>query len=257
MKQLLVAVCVVFVVASTSAFGVYPTSMAVCGDSVSQAACSDNVLHDAPTHSWATGIASDACSSHIERIIAAGTSCVGFNSSVSGADTGTLVAQATNAIPYGPQYVCILMGHNDVCITSANEGFTDTAVYTQRYNDAIDALQAGLPGVKIMVSSLIKVTRIWDVANTNFTCKLLWALNSGCNNILKGTSTTRTAALNKTIEYNNAMSSLCATQGVYYDPDVYNIAFARTNLSTADCFHPNIGFQNLIANATYDATRFN
>ena len=129
--------------------------------------------------------------------------------------------------------------------------------YAEPRGALLDALQAGLPGAKILVSSLIKVTRIWDVANTNFSCKLLWALNSGCNNILKGTATTRTAALNKTIEYNNAMSSLCATQGVFYDPDVFNIAFVRTDLSTADCFHPNIGFQNMIANATYDATRFN
>jgi len=256
MKKLVIAVSAVMLFAS-AAYAAYPTNMAVCGDSVSRGACANNQLMECPERAWALGWASgDVCESHIERIWTENPSTIGHNWSWSGADTYNLLTQANNTVTTGDDFVLILMGHNDICADNA-AGMTSVAEYTQNYNDAIDTLQAGLPGVKIMVSSLIKMTRIWDVGNLNLGCRLLWLLSSGCNTILSGNPWMRDAALARNIEYNTAMSDLCAEQGVFYDPDVFNIPFSFHNLSSADCFHPTIRFQGLIANATYDATRFN
>jgi len=231
--------------------------MAVCGDSISQAAAADNLPHDAPWHSWATGDALlDVCVSHLERIRLAGVSCVGYNHSWSGADSFNLAAQVANTVASGAEYVTILMGHNDVCANSTAE-MTPVATFTQNYNDAIDTLQAGLPGAKILVLENIKMTRIYDVAKWDLTCQLRWALSTGCNNVLKNGTTQRNEANAQNIAYNSALRTLSAEQGVFFDDDLYELEFQLLHLSLFDCFHPNILFQNMIADASYCAGRFN
>lgn len=254
MKILTVIVLSLLVVPAS--YACYPASMAVCGDSISQAAAADNLPHDAPWHSWATGDALlDVCISHLERIRLAGASCVGYNWSWSGADTFNLAAQVNDTIGSGAEYVAILMGHNDVCADSTAQ-MTSVATFTQNYNDAIDTLQAGLPGAKIVILENIKMTRIYDVAKWDLTCQLRWALMTGCNNVLKNGATQRNEANARNIEYNNALRTLSAQQGVFFDDDLYEIQFQLFHLSLFDCFHPNILFQNMIAEASYDASRF-
>jgi len=235
----------------------YPTSMAVCGDSISRAALSDNSIDDdQPEHCWSTGYdAGDACNSHWERIKLVQPSVIGYNNAANGSRADDLLGQAQATVANGVQYVTIEMGGNDVCRDSASE-MTPVDTYAAYFNEAIDVLQAGLPSAKILVCEVVNVRRVYDVGKSNLGCLLKWAIFGFCESMLNNGSTERAQATTRNIEYNNALRTLTAAQGVYFDDDVYEVAFSRSQLSSIDCFHPAIACQNLLANATYDASRF-
>ena len=235
----------------------YPASMATIGDSISRGALADDSIDDdQPEHVWSTGdSASDACYSHLERIRAANPSTVAYNNAWNGAQSDDLLAQANTSVSQGVQYVTIQMGGNDVCGDSTAE-MTPIATWEFRWNEAIDVLQAGLPGADILVTGTVNVRRVYDVGKSNFGCLLKWNIFTWCKNMLVNGSTQRTEATNMNIAYVNSLASLTAAQGVWYDGDSYGIAFSRGQLSSVDCFHPDISLNNDMANVTYSAARF-
>ena len=256
--KLISALSILAMLFAGSAFAAYPTSMAVMGDSISRAALSDDSIdEDQPEHSWSTGTAADACNSHWERIKVVVPSVVGYNNAANGSRADDLLGQANTTVANGVQYVTIQMGGNDVCRDSAAE-MTPVDTYAAYWNQAIDVLQAGLPSAKILVTEVVKVRRVWDVGYSNFGCRYMkWPLFSWCASMLENGTTERDQATTRNVEYNNALRSLSAAQGVYFDDDVYEVAFSRGQLSSVDCFHPDIECQGLLANASYDAARFN
>jgi lysophospholipase L1-like esterase len=237
----------------------YPTSMAVIGDSISRAALADGWPdEDQPEHCWSTGYDSgDSCNSHWERIKLVVPGVVGYNNAANGAQADDLLGQANATVANGVQYVTIEMGGNDVCADST-AGMTPVATYTAYFNQAIDVLQAGLPSAKILVCEVVSVRRVYDAGRTHWDCWLIkWPTFGFCNNMLTNGSTQRSEATTRNIEYNNALRTLAAAQGVYFDDDVYEVAFSCSNLSGIDCFHPTVLAQGMLANVTYDAARFN
>lgn len=248
---------VVLLCASTG-YAAYPASIAVCGDSISRAALADDSIDDSqPEHVWSTGYdAGDACNSHWERIKLVVPGVVGFNNAENGSRADDLLEQVTATVANGAQYVTLEMGGNDVCRDEASE-MTPVDVYTAYWNEAIDVLQAGLPSAKILICEVVKVRRVYDVGYTNFGCLLKWNIFQWCDSMLRNGSTQRALATTRNVEYNNALRTLSAAQGVFFDDDVYEVAFTRGQLSSIDCFHPDVSCQGLLANASYDAARFN
>lgn len=258
--RLISALLVIGLLAYTgAAFAAYPNSMAVCGDSISRAALSDDSIDDdQPEHCWSTGYdAGDACNSHYERILAVNGAIAGqnFNNARNGAKADDLLGQVNTTVSNGAQYVTIEMGGNDVCADSTAE-MTPVDVYAAYFNEAIDVLQAGLPSAKILVCEVVNVRRVYDVGRSNLGCLLKWSVFGWCNNMLTNGSTQRNEATTRNIEYNNALRGLCATQGVIFDDDIYEVAFSRSQLSSIDCFHPDISLQGMLADYSYDASRF-
>lgn len=235
----------------------YPSSMATIGDSISRGAVTDNTIDDdQPEHVWSTGYeAGDGVNSHLERIRVAVPSAVGNNNAWNGAQSDDLLAQANTSVSQGVQYVTIQMGGNDICGDSSAE-MTPLDTWNYRWNEAIDVLQAGLPGADILVTATANVRRVYDVGRSNFGCILKWNILAFCKNMLVNGSTQRTEATNMNIAYVNALASITAAQGVWYDADTYNYAFSRSQLSTVDCFHPALSLQGALAEVTYDASRF-
>jgi hypothetical protein len=234
----------------------YPSSMAVIGDSISRAALSDDSIDpDQPEHSWATGNANDAVNSHFERIRAANPSVIAFNNAENGADSGDLLSQSNQTVSQGVEYVAIQIGGNDVCSDNA-ANITPVATWNARWNEAIDVLQAGLPGADILVTGVVNVRRVYDVGRTNLGCLLKWNVLTFCKSMLTNGSSQRTVATNANINFNNSLASITAAQGVHYDADTYGIAFSRSQLSNIDCFHPDISLQAQAAQVSYDASRF-
>lgn len=235
----------------------YPSRMAVIGDSISRAALSDDSIDpDQPEHSWATGNSStDAVNSHFERIRVANPSVIAFNNAENGADSGDLLAQSNTTVSQGVQYVAIQMGGNDICSDDAAT-ITPVATWNARWNEAIDVLQAGLPGADILVTGVVNVRRVYDVGRFNFGCLLKWNSLTFCKSMLTNGSTQRTIATNANINFNNSLASITAAQGVHYDADTYGIAFSRSQLSSIDCFHPDISLQAAAAEVSYSASRF-
>jgi hypothetical protein len=235
----------------------YPSSMATIGDSISRGCFTDDSIDpDQPEHVWSTGYeAGDGCNSHLERIRVAVPGAVGNNNAVNGATSSDLLGQANTSVSQGVQYVTIQMGGNDVCADDT-AGMTPLATWEYRWNEAIDVLQAGLPGADILVTGTANVRRVYDVGKSNFGCILKWAIAGFCNNMLLNGSTQRTEATNMNIAYVNSLSSIASAQGVWFDVDSYNYAFSRSQLSAIYCFHPDISLQNALAEVTYDASRF-
>ncbi|MEX2015825.1 MAG: GDSL-type esterase/lipase family protein [Candidatus Hydrogenedentales bacterium] len=243
----------------SAALAQLPNSMAVIGDSISQAALSDDSIDpNQPEHSWSTGNSgSDPVFSHYERILASnpGISGRNHNNSENGADSGDLVAQANQTVSQGVEYVTILIGGNDVCAGST-AGMTSVAEYTSRFNQAIDILQAGLPGSIILVVEVPNVGRIYDVGRFDFWCLVKWDTFGFCDNMLTNGSTQRNAAKARNVEYNNALRTLSSQQGVFFDDDTFEINFSKGSLSNIDCFHPDMSLQATLASVTYSASRF-
>lgn len=235
----------------------YPSSMATIGDSISRAALADGTIDDdQPEHVWSTGYdPNDGVNSHLERIRVAVPGAVGNNNAWNGAESDDLLAQANTSVSQGVQYVTIQMGGNDVCGDST-ASMTPLATWEYRWNEAIDVLQAGLPGADILVTATANVRRVYDVGKSNLGCLTKWWLFGFCNNMLVNGSTQRTAATNMNIAYVNSLASIAAAQGVWYDPDTNTYAFSRSQLSTVDCFHPGLSLQAALAQVTYDAGRF-
>ena len=235
----------------------YPSSMAVIGDSISRAALSDDSIDpDQPEHSWSTGnSSSDAVNSHFERIRAANPSVIAFNNAENGADSGDLLSQANQTVSQGVEYVTIQIGGNDICSDNAST-ITPLATWNFRWNEAIDVLQAGLPGADILVTGVVNVRRVYDVGRTNLGCLFKWNVLTFCKSMLTNGSSQRTVATNANINFNNSLASITAAQGVWYDADTYAIAFSRSQLSSIDCFHPDISLQAAAAQVSYDANRF-
>lgn len=238
-----------------------PNSMAVMGDSISQAAVADDGIDpNQPEHSWSTGYESgDGVNSHYERILAVNSGIAGnnHNNAVNGAKADDLMGQAINTVNQGVDYVTILMGGNDVCGDNVSDGeLTPTATYTAYFDDALDTLQAGLPDATILVLEVPRISRIYDVGRTNFGCQLKWWVFGFCDNVLRNGSSQRNTATARNIEYNNALRTLTASKGVYFDDDIYEVNFSRGDLSNTDCFHPAKSLQDDLADVTYDAGRF-
>jgi len=259
MKKLAVLMALVLGVSFMAAAQVYPNSMATIGDSISRGALADDSLDDdQPEHVWSTGYdAGDACYSHYERILAANSGISGnnLNNAWNGAQSDDLLAQSNTTVSQAVQYVTIEMGGNDVCGDSTAE-MTTTATWQYRWNEAIDVLQAGLPGADILVCSVVNVRRVYDVGRYDLGCQLKWNTFTWCKNMLVNGSTQRTEATNQLLAYNSALSSLTAAQGVWYDADVYSYAFSKGQLSSIDCFHPDTSLDGALANVTYSASRF-
>jgi len=258
--KLMTLVSIFALALASTAYAAYPNSMAVCGDSISRAAVSDDSIDpDQPEHSWSTGYdGGDACYSHYERIKDANSGITGnnYNNAENGAKADDLLEQVTATVNNGVDYVTLEMGGNDVC-SDDTAGMTAVATYAAYWNEAIDVLQAGLPSATILVCEVVNVGRVWDAGSSNFWCRYVkWPLFGFCDNMLCNGTTQRNEAKARNVEYNNALRSLCATQGVIFDDDIFEVAFTRSQLSSVDCFHPDVSCQNLLANASYDASRF-
>lgn len=240
----------------------YPDSMAVLGDSISVAALADGSLGglDAgqPEHSWATGDDSgDGVNSHYERILAANSGISGnnINHARSGARMDDIPGQAVDAVNSGVEYVVIQIGGNDLCRDEASE-MTPTAQFLADFQTAMDTLQNGLPDATIVMTETVRVKRVYDVGRTNLGCLLKWATFQWCDSALRNGSTQRAQVDARNIEYNNAIRTECASRGIAFDDDVFEWAFSRSDLSSVDCFHPDLSGQAALANITYDASRF-
>lgn len=255
--------CVTFLLACTLVLSLnavgqtYPDSMATIGDSISRGALADDSLDDdQPEHVWSTGYdGGDIVNSHLERIRVVNAGAPGYNNAWNGAASDDLLAQSNTTVGQGVDYVTIQMGGNDVCGDNTAE-MASVATWTARWNEAIDVLQAGLPGADILVTSVVNVRRVYDVGSSNFGCQLKWNTFDFCSNMLTNGSTQRNEATARLLDYNSALASLTSTQGVWYDADSYGIAFSRGQLSSIDCFHPDVSLQRDLANVTYDASRF-
>lgn len=235
-----------------------PQSVAVLGDSISQAynsAC----FGDCPAYSWATGT---ALPNSLANQIAAdnGSSVTRYNDSVSGSRVEHINAQAQAAVAQGADLVAIEIGGNDACRPTLAQ-MTETGVYQKRFHAAMDTITAGLPNARVLVMSVPDVYQLWQIFHTSPTAQFVWSTFNICQSLLANPTSTdqadvdrRAAVRTQVQEYNKRLQQSCAkyTNCTSDNNAVFNTAFVASDI-TFDFFHPTVQGQGKLAAAAYAA----
>ncbi|WP_306233578.1 GDSL-type esterase/lipase family protein [Agrococcus beijingensis] len=255
------------VVSATAAHAAPPSQvarMAALGDSITLGVSSCSSWSGCAQNSWATG-SSAGVASHLLRLRAAGaTSLVAYNDAVSGARSSALDAQAQNAVRQNAQYVTIEIGANDACTRTVAE-MTPTATFRTNVQTALGTLAASPAAPQIFVASIPSLQRLYEVNRTSSSARITWSLLRICQSMLANPSSTqpadvqrRAAVQQRVDEYNGALQEACAAVvGCRYDGGaVAAYAFARTDISTRDYFHPSAAGQARLSSITWPTTQW-
>ncbi|MFB7892711.1 SGNH/GDSL hydrolase family protein [Microbacterium sp. NPDC056044] len=243
------------------------TRMAALGDSITQAAMTCSSLTSCPTNSWSTG-STVSVNSHLLRLRAAGaTGLVNtsvFNDAKSGAGSSALPAQAQTAAGQGAQYVTIEIGAIDACTRTVAQ-MTPTAQFTTNVRTALATLAASSGSPEIFVASIPSLQRLYDINKSSLSARLAWSLLGTCQSMLANPSSgaaadvaRRTMVQQRVNEFNQALFDACtATPKCRFDGfAVANYAFAKSDISTRDYFHPSLSGQATLANLTWQRTQW-
>ncbi len=236
-----------------------PKSMASSGDSITRAFDLDSghVLVDAPEESWSTG-ADPAINSQYGRILAAGPAISGqvYNDAQSGAQMVALDGQLQAAAGQRVEYATVLIGANDLC-TSTVADMTPTAAFRAQFDHALSHFFSADPAAHVFVASIPDVFRLWETMQASTAAQLVWALAHICQSMLAAgaTSAQRQAVVAQEQADNAALASVCAhfDRCRFDGGAVYQSAFAATDVSPVDYFHPSRSGQAKLAAITWAA----
>jgi lysophospholipase L1-like esterase len=253
-----------------------PKSIDALGDSITRGYDSQGSgcgsFADCPANSWATGTNSGV-NSYYTRVKALNpavvlaqpvkSSTTGGNDAVTGAKMGDLPSQATNSVnaPNKPDQVLMLLGANDVC-TSSEASMTSVSSFRASLTTGLNTLSSGLPDARIDISSIPNIYNLWKVLRTNLAAQLTWGLAKICQSMLANPSSTSAADENRrlkvqkrNVEFNAVLAEVCALYiHCHYDGGAaYALAFASSDVSTLDYFHPNTNGQAKAAATAFSA----
>jgi lysophospholipase L1-like esterase len=241
----------------------YPNAMASTGDSITRAFNTGWLpFADWPPNSWSTGT-SATVNSHYRRILAANPSILGRNrnDAVTGADMADLDGQVQAAVAQRVEYVTILMGANDVC-ASSEAAMTPVGTFRAQFEQAMATVSAGLPNARVYVVSIPDVYQLWAIYKDSFSARTVWALGGICQSMLARPTSTQQADVarrnrvrQRNIDYNAQLAQVCdAYVHCRFDANaIFNTAFARSDVSTRDYFHPSVAGQTKLASVSWTA----
>jgi lysophospholipase L1-like esterase len=240
----------------------YPNSIAVLGDSISQATNSE-AFGNNPENSWATGT-NPSVNSVYSRILAVHPGIAGnrFNDSVSGARMTHLNGQAANAVAQDAELVLILMGANDVC-TSSEATMTPVLTFQAQFEAAMATLSAGLPDARIGVASIPDIHNLWAILHDDPSAQAVWAFANICQSLLANPTSMAPADVQRranvrqrNIDFNTVLGNVCA-QYIHcrFDNNAgFNAVFTPAHMSTIDYFHPNVAGEALAASVAWSSS---
>jgi lysophospholipase L1-like esterase len=241
----------------------YPSSMASTGDSITRAYNTGVFPYvDNPSASWSTGTSSTVVS-HYTRLLAKNPSLTGhaYNDAKSGAKMADLNGQMATVVGQKPGYVTVLMGANDVC-TSSESTMTSVDAFSASFTQAMTTVTAGSPSTLVYVVSIPNIYQLYTVLKGNRTARSVWALFGICQSMLANPTSTsqadvdrRARVLQREEDFNTALAQVCATfnQCRFDGGAVFNTAFAASDISTRDYFHPSLSGQAKLASVSWSA----
>jgi lysophospholipase L1-like esterase len=235
----------------------YPQSMASTGDSITRAYNAGWLPYtDYTAGSWSTG-SDTRVVSHRQRIEALSPSgkLVAYNDARSGARMADLNRQMQAAATQEVDYVTVLMGANDVC-TSSEATMTTVADFTTQFTTAMDTITTALPSVTVYVVSIPDIYHLWKLYKGSFIARSVWSTAKICQSMLANAGSTATAdearrgrVRQRNIDFNGVLAAVCATyrQCRFDNNAVFDTAFARSDVSARDYFHPSLSGQAKLA----------
>ena len=241
----------------------FPNSMASTGDSITRAYNTGSMAFtDNPAASWSTGTNTTVVS-HYTRLLGLNPAISGhvWNDAKSGARMVDLGGQLTTVAGRGVDYVTILMGGNDVC-QPTEAAMTSVADFTAQFSSAMATFTQASPTTKIYVVSVPNVKNLWSVLKNNGIARFIWSLGQVCQSMLARPLSTaqadvdrRDRVLGREVDFNTALATVCAryTQCRFDGNAVFNLAFAASDISTRDYFHPSLAGQKKLAAVSWSA----
>jgi hypothetical protein len=237
-----------------------PNSMDALGDSISRGFDACVAFGECVASNWSTGT-DPAVDSQYSRILAVNPSIAGhaFNDAVSGAVESNLVAQATNAVNRGVDYVTIEMGGNDACKPTEAQ-MTSVADYQTQFHNALTTLTNGLPNAHIFVASVPDIKQLWLVGKDSAAAQNFWSTFGICQSMVANPTSTAPADVDRrdrvqqrVIDYNTALATECAqfTNCRFDDNLIFDTKFELGDVSATDYFHPSLSGQTELAIGTY------
>lgn len=233
------------------------------GDSITKAFNAEHYFGDSPEVSWSTGTkVTTGFLSHLERLqkVFPQKKVSGFNYAVTGAVVRDLDSQVKRANAKKPDYVTVIIGANDICRWSANyQGQLDE--FTEHLKTTLDSLVTANPKVKITMSALPDVYRLWQLSKDTASCRKAWNFIGLCKGLLASdlSNAQRTAFKERWDHANSNMASVAAMfpQNIKFSDAVATYAFDKDQISSNDCFHPSTKGQSVLAQKTWEEGWFN
>jgi len=267
-RALLLSVSLVLIwPAATAAARPAPNSMAVAGDSIARAfnTCWFPYI-DCVANSWATGTSSTV-NSHYRRILASNTAISGRNSNdaKSGVKMVDLPGQMTKISARNVQYVAADMGGNDIC-TSTTGAMTSVGSFSADLRTALSTITGNTNVQTVYLTSIPDAYQLWSIFQTNSSARSTWARFTVCQALLANPTSTAQVDVDRrqqvrahNIELNRAIETVCAefaAKCVFDGWAIFCTAFATSDITTRDYFHPSTAGQKKFADVSWRAGPF-
>jgi GDSL-like Lipase/Acylhydrolase family len=267
-RVLLLAVALVIAwPTSAGAAPTLPNSMSVAGDSIARAfnTCWFPYI-DCVANSWATG-SSTTVNSHYRRILAGNKTISGraYNDAKSGAKMADLPGQMAKISSRNVQYVAVDMGGNDVCTPSVAT-MTSVAAFTDSLRSGLAAITANPNVQTVYVTSIPDAYRLWELFRTSSSARSTWSRFSVCQSLLANPTSTdpvdaarRQQVRDHNVALNSAIESVCAEfagKCVFDGWAIFCTAFASSDITSRDYFHPSTSGQKKYADVSWRAGPF-
>jgi lysophospholipase L1-like esterase len=235
-----------------------PSRIVAVGDSITTATdvawCCVNPNGGNPQFSWSTGT-ENAVNSHYLRVLGlnGGAPVATLNVAQPGADSGDLAGQLGQATAFGPDYVTVLMGGNDLCWNPTPKG-----VFRQRVKSAFAQFFSNPTNARMFVSSIPNLYQLWSILRDDPRARLTWTVFDICPEMLGNgvTESQRQQLLDLEQTFNGILASTCAQYvNCKWDNNAtFNYQFTPADISTVDYFHPSVTGQCDLAAVTWNAS---
>ncbi|MFB9877676.1 SGNH/GDSL hydrolase family protein [Planobispora siamensis] len=237
-----------------------PAVMAALGDSITSGFNSCGWYVSCTSRSWAAGDHAGV-RSHYLRLSSGFQSLRGnnVNLAVPGATSADLAGQMARAVRRGADYVTILIGAQDACV-SQERVMTPVEIYRRRLTEALQAFRRARPHGRVFLASVPDLKRLWRVGKDSPVARGFWAVARICPSMLARPASTAAADRERrdrvrarVAAYNAALARVCADYGpaCRFDGNaLFDYPFTLDHLSKWDYFHPSAAGQRLIATRT-------
>lgn len=230
-----------------------PLVVAALGDSIS-AGFNAQRFGDNRDLSWATGTNAKV-RSHLQRLQQnLRRQAVGYNEAIAGSFAVNLDRQVNRLLPRKPDYVTISIGANDVC--NWDSDWEDKlAEYDTKVRGALTKLVNANQNVRVVLSTIPDLYKLWEVAHTHPGCQAKWDLAALCRPMLssKVTEEGRQGFVRRWEAANQTLGRIARDYqaNVLFNAEAVHTKFEWHHVSPMDCFHPSIDGQNLLADTSW------
>ncbi len=224
-----------------------PSSMAATGDSFTRTFATGSAsCNSFGSCSWSTGT---VVNSHYQRLSALNPALTGHatNAAQLGALMSGFLGQVNTIAPSHPDYVTVLFGGGDICLSS-----TTAAQFKTQFRAGMDALFAASPSSHVLVAS------IWNFESLRSAVlagnpSATWG--SLCGVFFNAPPANRALIMNRVAQYNAVLETECATYAncLFDGYALFNHVWSPAEVSTVDNFHPSVAGQEMISQVLYDA----